>query len=219
MCSRIILLLSTVFMLSCEADAVPQGDLCAVSGDNLLQNSHFEQRTADGGLTSWQRSQHAGDSSYDVNIEGGELTITKTGPQPWFLMRQKIKAKALTGKKLALTAELKLGLTNPKIEQAFKVGGGLQIVARSSDAKGRKILLRSLLNHEPRIGTTEWHNVQVIIEPPKGTASLEIGVLHQADGVMSIRNPSLKLVDESDRECALTSGVVIGKPKVKSGLR
>ena len=194
-------------------------DMCELVAGNLLQDPMFLQRKPAGVLGYWVGTQHAGEPSFELEFDSGELTINKTGTQPWFYFRQNVAVEQFVGKKLALTAELKLDMQQQQSQQGLIVGGGIKMVARSSSLQGRKLLLRSTLDHEPHIGKTDWDPVQVVIELPKGSSTLDVGFLHQADGTLQVRNPSLQLVDESRGPCAISPNAVLGVPRATSGLR
>lgn len=191
-------------------------DFCEVVEGNYLQNPMFAQRNATGGLQYWVGSQHAGEKSYDVESGDGGLTIIKTGTQPWYYLRQNLAAKEIAGKKLALTVELKLNLQQSR---RATVGGGVKIVARSSGLQGRKLLLRSTFDHQPRNGKTDWFPVQVVVQLPGETDTVEVGFLHQADGTLQVRNPSFQLVDESNGPCAVSPNAILGLPQPSSTLK
>ncbi|MEH6582449.1 MAG: hypothetical protein V7754_10985 [Halioglobus sp.] len=184
------------------ATPIAQGDSCAVKGENFLLDPSFTERDDHGRLAHWRSLQHAGESSFEVTIENGELTIAKTGTQPWFMFRQSIKTEQLAGKKLAFDAELKFDLQPPAVASMFTLGGGLQLAAKPASS-GRP-LLRSSLNHEPRLGKVDWHAVQVVVQLPRRTGLIELGFAHQADGVLQIRQPTFRLVDESEQPCEIT---------------
>ena len=194
-------------------------DVCELVAGNLLQDPMFLERNPAGVLQYWASSQHAGEPSFELEFDSGELTIIKTGTQPWFYFRQNVEVEQLVGKKLALTAELKLDMEPQQRRQGFIVGGGIKMVARSSSLQGRKLLLRSVLDHEPHAGKTDWYPIRVVIELPKGSSTLDVGFLHQADGTLQVRNPSLQLVDESRGPCAISPNAILGVPQATSGLR
>ena len=192
-------------LVFCE---VTLGDtLCALSGDNYIVNADFSERSRSGNAKHWGGIQHAGEKSFETVVDGEELTILKTGSQPWFFLRQKVQAQQLelAGKKVAFTAEIKLDIQPPAIYMAFKVGGGLQLTVKSKSSN--KILLRSTLDHEPHMGKSDWQKVQVVVRLPKKAGVVDLDILHQADGELSIRRPSLRLVDESEQPCKVTPGV------------
>jgi hypothetical protein len=194
-------------------------DMCELVAGNLLQDPMFLKRKPPGVLEYWVGTQHAGEPSFELEFDSGELTINKTGTQPWFYFRQNVAVEELVGKKLALTVELKLDLKQPKRSQGLTAGGGIKMVVRSSSLQGRKLLLRSTLDHEPHAGKTDWYPVQVVIKLPKRSSTLDVGFLHQADGTLQVRNPSLQLVDESRRPCAVSPNAILSVPRATSGLR
>jgi hypothetical protein len=191
-------------------------EFCELVDGNFLQDPMFGQVNSAGGLQYWFSSQHAGEDSFELEFGNGELTIIKTGTQPWYYLRQYIAAEELAGKKLAFTAELKLDLEK---SESPTVGGGLKVVARASGARGRKLLLRSIFDHQPRNGKTDWYPVQVITRLPKNTHIVEVGLLHQADGTLQVRNLSFQLVDESRQRCAVSPNAIRGVVQPASRLR
>lgn len=181
--------------------------LCAVSGDNYIVNADFSERLRSGNAKYWAGIQHAGEISFKREIDGDELRIIKMGSQPWFFLRQKVQLQqlSLAGKKVAFSAEIKLDMQPPAIYNAFKVGGGLQLTVKSKSSN--KILLRSTLDHEPRMGKSDWQTVQVVVRLPKKSGAIDLDILHQADGELSVRRTSLRLVDESEHRCKVTRRV------------
>ena len=215
--TRRLLAVMAFAMWSCGS--IAGSEFCELVEGNFLQDPTFSQRNPGGVLEYWGSTQHAGEPSFDVGFDNGELAINKTGTQPWFYFRQNVAAQELAGKKLALTAQLKFDLRPPKKPQAIKVGGGIMMVARSSSLQGRKLLLRSVLDHQPSVGKTDWHPVQVVVLLPAGTDRVDVGFLHQADGTLQVRDASFQLVDESSRPCAVSPNAILGVPRVSSGLR
>ena len=189
-----------ILLASCGDTTDP--DVCQKLGDNLLQDADFALEKQDGRSKAWGALQHAGEKSFEYTIENGELTIEKIGTQPWGIFRQRLRTSDLDGTRMAFTAELKMDLTpdgsgmSPTGE-----GGGLNLTARSGN---NKILLRSTLNHEPRIGKTDWQPVRVIVDIPETTEIIELGFLHQASGVLQVRKPSFHQVDAASPACAVT---------------
>ncbi|MEM8563268.1 MAG: hypothetical protein AAGF57_13580 [Pseudomonadota bacterium] len=192
---------------------------CVLKAGNLLQNATFAQRREHGGIYHWSSTQHSGEPSFDLKIEDGEARIEKTGTQPWFYFRQRLDVTPIAGEIVALNVEMQLDLRVPEQGQGFKVGGGVKMVARSAANKGRKLLLRSVLDHEPHIGEHDWQHYQIVIKLPEHSSALDVGFLMQADGLLQVRNPVLQLVDRSAGECELSPNAVLGVPQPVSGLR
>jgi hypothetical protein len=198
---KLIAFVTTALFLNIGVSAV-QAESCAMIGENFLLDPSFTERNDKGQLAHWKSLQHAGENSFERTIENAELTVTKIGTQPWFMFRQSIPADALADKKLAFNAELKFDLQPPAMASMFTLGGGLMLTAKPGPS-GRP-LLRSRLNHEPRMGKHDWHPVQVVVQVPRRTRMIDLGFALQADGTLQVRQPSLRLVDESNQPCAIT---------------
>ena len=179
-----------------------QAEFCELKGENYLKNTDFSLKTSSGNTVDWTAIQHAGEPSFEVNYQGDEVTIRKTGTQPWMMLKQRFRTIDLGRKKVAFTAEIKLDLREPEILHAFKKGGGLQLTATSKSSA--RLLLKSTLDHTPRMGKTDWERVQVVVKLPPKTGVVEVSFLHQADGVLQVRKPSLRVVDESNGKCKRT---------------
>jgi hypothetical protein len=196
--ARLPVLALAILLASCGDTTDP--DVCQKLGDNLLQDADFELEKQDGRSKAWGALQHAGEKSFEYTIENGELTIEKIGTQPWGIFRQRLRTSDLNGTRMAFTAELKMDLS-PDGARIPPTGGGLNLTARSGN---NRILLRSTLNHEPRIGKTDWQPVRVIVDIPETTEIIELGFLHQASGVLQVRKPSFHQVDAASPACAVT---------------
>ncbi len=208
-----------VALLSFVAAEVTAADFCDVQGQNLIKDPTFSQQRPSGGLTHWLSLQHAGEPSYEHFTEKGVFTVTRVGPQPGFIFKQRVDLAPESGAKLAFYAELEFDLTaSTSTFQAMRHGGGLAVTARSQkNGQGRVLMDASLLN-TPRLGNLEWHPVQVVVALPEGTRSVEAGFRLEADGVLKVRNPKLQYVDESEKPCEVTPGANMFEVK-KSGLR
>jgi hypothetical protein len=216
---RVVLVLAAATFIMISRGSSAEGNYCDLVDGNYLQNPNFSQSNPQGGQRFWGGGQHAGEESFELVFDDGELTISKIGTQPWMAFRQTVEATELAGKKMAMNAELRLDLRQPERAQGFLVGGGLKIAARASAARGRKLLLRSVLDHQPRLGKTDWYPVQVVVQLPKKTSTVEVGFLHQADGTLQIRNPSFQLVDESVKPCEVSPNAILGVQQASSALR
>ena len=189
-----------VLLAACDDTTDP--DVCRALGENLLQDADFELEKQNPQSKIWNTLQHAGEESFDFSIENGELTIAKIGTQPWGVFRQRLAAEDFRGARMAFTAELKMDLS-PEGMRMHPVGGGLNLTARSGD---NRIVLHSKLEHEPRLGQTDWQPVRVIVDIPGNTETVELDFLHQASGVLQVRKPSFHQVDAASPACALTPG-------------
>lgn len=173
---------------------------CKAIGDSYIKDPEFSTLFASRKDRQWHTSQHAGDKSFELTVEGGVLDITKTGTEPWTIVTQSLDVKPLKGKTVAFTADLKLDLKPPKTPHGFKLGGGLTLSAK----RNGKLVLRTSFDHEPHMGTSDWRPVQVILKIPPKVDALRLGVIHQAGGNLQVRNPSLRVIDTADGSCTLT---------------
>ena len=196
---RILLAAPLLLLIACES--VRHDAFCPLAGDNYLQDSDFALEAENKRSQHWGSLQHAGGHSFNTSIADGELTIAKVGDVEWFVYRQLLRTRDLAGKKMVFSAELKFDLQPPAVPHGWKAGGGLNVVAR---ADGGKLLLLSSLNHEPHMGTHDWHEVQVIVLLPADTSMIEVGFLHQADGTLQVRKPAFHVVKGNSAACAVT---------------
>lgn len=176
-------------------------DICPLTGPNLLLDPDFAIEAKNPNSPHWKRARHAGVNAYRIEIDKGELTIRKVEPQYWFYYGQSVSVSEHKGAKMAFTAELKLDLTPTPGLHYRPTDGGLDITARSSSGD---IIWSSERNHEPRLGKTDWTQVQVVFVVPPRAAKVELKFMHEADGTMQVRNPSFRLVDETETSCAVT---------------
>lgn len=166
---------------------------CQGRGKNLLNDPSFSTVTAPRPQRRWFASEHAAGQSFEYEVNQGELEIRKTGIEPWFIMAQTVARKDIPGNFAVFSAEIKLTMEPPAIEHSFEMGGGLTVTAMANG----KPIVRSVLEHEPRIGNTDWQRVAVKVELPKSVQSVRVGFLHQADGTLWVRNPSLQKANKA----------------------
>lgn len=157
------------------------------SGANLLADPTFASLGKSRRERQWSISEHAGTGSFAYEVNDGVLGITKTGKEPWALVSQTVDTSSLEGRTVRYSADIKLDLLPPEPKHGFKQGGGLSLSARENN----QLALRSVLDHEPRMGSSDWTPVSVELDLPMGVTSLHPGLLHQANGVLQVRNPSL----------------------------
>ena len=164
--------------------------------DNLLENPRFEL-DGHGYPDGWSSTQHAGTRAYRIAAKDGTLTIGKFDEQAWLYIAQKVQIPDGDGQHLRFSAEIRLDMTEDP-GHAFKQGGGLSLAIRGGPRAGsNKLLLSSLLDHEPRLGKTGWVPVAVTVVVPPGAKTVTAGFLHQANGTLEVRNPGLHRVKES----------------------
>ena len=188
----------TAALAACSSDTAETpasgSTQCEGRGKNLLQDPGFTTIDAPRRERKWSSSQHGGTPSFQYSASDGELLIEKTGSEPWFIITQHIDREDIPGRRVVFSADIKLDLRPPAIPHAFKQGGGLTVSARANG----KPVVSSVMEHEPHMGKTDWQPVQVVLELPKQVPSVRLGFIHQADGSIRVRNPSLMRVAKDD---------------------
>ncbi|MBM69420.1 MAG: hypothetical protein CME43_08085 [Haliea sp.] len=192
---KIIVPLLALLLAACQAGAGPTtvAGSCDLK-ENLLANPGFVADEASGSLRPWSGSQHAGERSFTTEVNDGVLTIEKIATQPWFKFSQAPRARALRGEQLLFQAEFKLALDTDEVIHGFKRGGGAQILIWGDPDPvmgGDRLMLDSTLEHEPHLGQTDWFTVRIPVSVPATATRMNVGFVHQANGVMQVRNPGL----------------------------
>ncbi|MEM9255240.1 MAG: hypothetical protein AAGA91_07320 [Pseudomonadota bacterium] len=163
---------------------------CEYASGNLLADPGFKTLTLPKRERAWRYSQHSRDLSFEYSAEQGILEMVKTGKEPWALLAQSVDVGLVRGKRIEFSAELELALTEPADAHGFGYGGGLSLLAK----QGSRVVFRSRLEHEPRMGTHDWQRVSTVVDLPIGITYFRVGFLHQAGGEMQVRDPALRTV-------------------------
>ncbi len=181
---------ATLFLLLAACGGEADTQACREpAGENLLQDPEFSTIGGPRSQRRWFASEHAAGRSFEYGASEGVLTVRKTGDEPWFLLKQLINDPSLAGKDIVYSADLRLDMRQPAVAHGFKVGGGLVLTAQA----GNRVVLNSVLEHEPHMGSSDWQAVSVRFTLPAGVTRLSPGILHQADGTLQVRNPRLAL--------------------------
>ncbi|MDP4650706.1 MAG: hypothetical protein NWS56_03015 [Haliea sp.] len=192
---KVIVALLALLLTACQAGPAvpPQANACDMS-ENLLGNPGFVRDELSGSMGPWSGSQHAGETSFTTSTDAGVLRVEKIATQPWFKFSQAPRARALRGEQLMFQADLKLALDTEELIHGFKRGGGAQILVWGDPDPvmgGDRLMLDSTLEHEPHLGRTDWFTVRIPISVPATATRMNVGFVHQANGVMQVRNPGL----------------------------
>lgn len=190
--------------------AQAQSDACGddlATAPNLLRNTSFTP--GDNGVPEqWHLTQHAGDAAYTVTFDDGVMTVDKYGEQYWLQLTQQVDATNLAGKTVILSAEIKLDMHAENWHETLIPGGGLilKVMGGFGDPFGRtRVVQHSMLEHEPRLGQTDWTQVSVRMRLKEEATDLRAGFMHQAYGKLSVRAPRLVQWPESCGSDADTS--------------
>ena len=144
---------------------------CAVS-ENLLVNTAFSE-TSEG---VWAYSQHAGDRSFSVTSAQGELAITRTGVEPWMLLKQKVAVPEINpslSAKWVFSAELKGQVETEPVLHGFEHVAGLFLQPAASPMSAK------MAEHEPNQGVWDWQRVEVSAAVLPGSKFVQAGFVHQ----------------------------------------
>ena len=168
-----------------EQSVISEG--CAVS-ENLLVNTEF----SDMSQGVWAYSQHAGDRSFSVTSAQGELAITRTGVEPWMLLKQKVAVPEINpglSARWLFSAELKGQVETEPVLHGFEHVAGLFLQPAASPMSAK------MAEHAPNQGVWDWQRVEVMATVLPGSKVVQAGFVHQAGGSLWARNPSLVLME------------------------
>ena len=151
---------------------------------STLVNPDFEQTGANGDVPGWNQTQHAGPRSYSMRIdpEGayaghGSFHITRTQPQVYGSLTQRLDAKPYAGKTVELSAMLKSRGVGPQ-------GWALLISTGASGA----------LNYSPGLtGDNDWRRESVRLQVPANAHELIVGATLRDAGDGWMDNVELKI--------------------------
>jgi hypothetical protein len=177
-----------IFILLLACGFVHQVDSadCETS-DNLLVDSEF----ATVGVSNvWRYAQHTGERSFSLDVEEGELAITRIATQPWMLLKHQVAEAAFSGANIRFSAELKGELPTAPSLHGFEHKAGLYIKLGRARAE--------LAPHEYNKETFGWQTVSLERSVPQGVTKLEVGFVHQAGGTLWARSPELVIVTCKD---------------------
>lgn len=191
----------TIFFISltlvaCGSDtqtpAAAEGPRCSGTV-NLLANPEFTL-SEESGFAGWSGSKHGSRKSFDSSINDGVFTVDRIGPEPWFTLSKSVDLSSYAGHQMLYKADLKLSLNSEGWTHAFEPVGGLQVLiwALSEPAiLGTRLVYESSAEHSPNLGETDWFTAHVLFTVPERVKRTSIGVIMQANGSMSMRNPVL----------------------------
>lgn len=181
---RLVASFACLVLAACSSWAEQSTGLsdCTVS-DNLMEDLQFTQL---GGM-QWQYVQHAGERSFTAIAEDGVLEISRTGPEPWMILRQRIEHGVLKGGRLIFSADVKGSIgTEPQLHGFPHVAGlWLQSGDRAVDSV--------VAEHLPNQGYWDWQRIEIQTPTSTRHSFSFAGFAHQAYGTVWIKNPVLRL--------------------------
>lgn len=197
---KIFLVLVSVLMLAACGRA-PQEEGCLLAEENRLEDADFSLEAQSNRSKFWTGIQHAGEKSFAVGISDAIISIEKVGSQPWFLYRQRMRADDLAGQKIAFSAEVRLVERATDVAEREGRPGGIKLAVLAGGGS-RFYLGQRLESDRP---PEEWQSLQIIAQLRPTTETLELSFLHESDGVLQVRRPSLRLVDPVSIGCKVTA--------------
>ena len=160
---------------------------CMVS-QNLLVDLRFVELNE----SVWAYTQHSGDRSFSVSSEQGDLAITRTGVEPWMLLKQKVAVPESNPDLIGtwvFSAELKGQVETEPVLHAFEHVAGLFLQPAASPMSAK------MADHAPNQGVWDWQRIEVTAPVLPGSKVVQAGFVHQAGGSLWARNPSLVLME------------------------
>ena len=180
--------INSIFILLLTCGFVHQANSadCETS-ENLLADPEF---LTVGVSRVWRYAQHTGERSFSLEVEEGELAITRIATQPWMLLKHQVADAAFSGANIRFSAELKGELPTDPPLHGFEHKAGLYIKLGRARAE--------LAPHEYNKETFDWQTVSLERSVPQGVTKLEVGFVHQAGGTLWARSPELVIVTCKD---------------------
>ena len=165
---------------------------CVVS-QNLLADLSFVELNE----SVWAYTQHSGDRSFSVTSAQGELAITRTGVEPWMLLKQQVALPETNpdlSAKWLFSAELKGQVETEPVLHGFEHVAGLFLQPAASPMSAK------MAEHEPNQGVWDWQRIEVSAAVLPGSKFVQAGFVHQAGGSLWARNPNLVLMECSESD-------------------
>lgn len=167
--------------------------------ENLLLDPRFEtidKTTEDRRVSPWSFIQHAGEPSYEWNVEDGILTGRRVGPETDGHVAQTIPAQGFAGKTLRFSVELSGELQElPDVPTALS---GIQIQVYGLRAGVPSMLgpaIMSTAEGSPPVvaGKFGWMVQEVVFDVPQQASSLKLAIRLGMNGIFRIRDPVLAI--------------------------
>jgi hypothetical protein len=173
----------------------------AAAQDLEPRNLSFEEPPAAPGDAppGWWFIQHAGPTSFEFAIddqvakEGKQsLRIRRTGTQPFGLVLQRIKPDRFRGKRVRLSAFLRLDNVEPFGRGALRDMSGAVLMLRSEGGTG---MVLDDMRERPLRGTRPWTEVSAEIDVPLSANTLEFAAMLSGTGTLWVDAVRLEVVE------------------------
>ena len=185
---------------------VPAGD--AAAQESEPRNLSFEEPAPAGGPPpGWWFIQHAGPPSFDFALDDRiakdgkqSMRIRRTGGEPWGLVMQSVKADRFRGKRVRLTAFLRLDNVEAFGHGALRDMSGATLMLRN---QGGPLALDDMRDR-PLRGTKAWAEVRVEIDVPEAASRVEFGAQLSGTGTLWMDAFKLDVVEPNTAARAVT---------------
>ena len=158
----------------------------------LLQNSDFKLWVAQGTVAcaaQWVCSQHTGPLSYVFALDkavtksgSGSASVERTGPEDWGTMWQDLDYKAVAGRKIKVSADIKrVGVVGK--------GGGLSFVSSGGSMTDQAPIVDKFIE-----GTNDWRREELIISLPRSMSYSRVGFSLEGSGKMWVDNFNVEIL-------------------------
>jgi hypothetical protein len=160
------------------------------------RNLSFEEPATGGSRApGWSFIQHAGEQSFEFTIDDqvakdgkNSLRIKRTGTQPFGEVLQTIKADRFRGKRVRLTAFLRLDNVDA---YGRRRASGAVLILRSDGVGGRTF---DDMRDRPLSGTKPWTEVSVEIDVPPTASRIDFGAGLTGSGTLWVDAVKLEAV-------------------------
>lgn len=179
----------------------------AVSAQEIEpRNLSFEEPTgsAGGRPPGWWFIQHAGPTSFEFAIDDQvakdgkqSLRIKRTGDQPFALVSQKVKADRFRGKRVRLSAFLRLDNVEAYGRGAIRDMSGAALTLR---VEGPGFSNLDDMRDRPLRGTKPWTEVSLELDVPATASMIEFGAVLSGGGTLWVDAFKLEVVASHEKQ-------------------
>ena len=170
----------------------------SAQGSDPRNLSFEEPAPVDGFPPGWWFIQHAGPPSFEFAIDdrgskAGQrsLRIKRTGTEPFGLVFQFVNADRFRGKRVRLTALLRLDKVEAFGNSTLREMSGAVLMLRSQGGEGALDDMRD----RPLRGTKPWTEARVEIDVPAAANRVEFGALLSGTGTLWTTAFKLEVVE------------------------
>lgn len=168
---------------------------------NLLPADAFETDERGQLAGGWRSAQHSSDASYEFSTQNGELSIRRTGDEPWGQVTLQLDPRPLAGQELEFSVEVAGDFRFD--HEGLSLGPpGIEVIAegRSADLRQRMMGSQTLLSEsqswDVAEGAYDWTPLALRFVVPETASRLRVAVTMTLGGELRVRNP--RLVPVSD---------------------